>query len=150
MKSRASKVVSLTFPPQVVDGWPPFASECLPFVTLKSGYRLRTSPLFIKGLSRDDVISAEFDDDGHVSEWRHIRRSGHTTMWLMRLSLKNEIGRLLDLLKNAGCSLVDLGQYGCYAIDIPPKVPIYKIDQIVDLVNTDEVAVAFPSMRHEE
>ena len=56
--------IELHFILNVVDEWPPVAIEGVPCIQVEGGYRIETPPLFVKGLSVGDVISAEFNLDG--------------------------------------------------------------------------------------
>ena len=150
MNSVDSSTISLKFPLDVVDGWPPVAVESLPFRLSAEGYRAMVSPLFVKDLSVDDVISAQLGDENLVESWRHLVRSGRTTIWLLRLKLPNRIDLALAELRELGCNSVGLASVGCYSIDVPETVSVDKIDAILSTLDSDAVAVAFPSMRHPE
>jgi Domain of unknown function (DUF4265) len=141
--------VSLQFPLDVEDDWPPFGSESLPFETVLEGHKSLVPPLFVKDLSVDDIIAVlERDDEGMVRAWEHVNRSNHSTIWLMRIGETENIGPCLEKLRSMGCNTSTMDQVGCYSIDVPPSIAIADVDEILEQLEEDAVAVAFPSMRH--
>jgi uncharacterized protein DUF4265 len=145
-----NEVASLSFALDVEDDWPPFAVESLPFSTLDGGFCLQKPPLFVKDLSVGDVIGVDRNQEGLVTSWWHIVRSSRTTAWLLRLQETDEIASVLSNLRELGCNTVGLDSVGCYSIDIPESVDIETIDSILSQLDSDCVAVAFPSLRHPE
>jgi hypothetical protein len=141
---------SLQFPLDIEDDWPPFGSESLPFDINGKGFRLLTPPLFVKDLSVDDVILVERDQNRFVSSWHHQFRSDRTTIWLLRLRNNNFVDERLSILRKMGCNTVGLESVGCYAVDVPGSIDIGDIDDVLSELDPDEVAIAYPSMRHEE
>jgi len=148
--NQQEKIASLTFSLQAEDGWPPVASESLPFEETSDGYVTLSPPLFVKDLSVGDVIAAQVSPSGRVESWRHVRRSARTTIWLLRLRATDQIDITLSALRGIGCNTTRLDSCGSSAIDIPEDVPIWKVDEILARLDADNVAVAFPSMRHAE
>ncbi|MCE4554266.1 DUF4265 domain-containing protein [Roseateles cellulosilyticus] len=149
-KSKTVNVSNLQFQLDVEDDWPPVGIESLPFRIDVDGYKLLKPPLFVKGLSVGDVIRPTLDGGGTVSSWSHQTRSGRTTLWLLRLDEPNNLEQVLEKLLELGCNVVKLPQYGCYSIDVPAEVKIGDIDAVLDELNPEFVACAFPSMRHAE
>lgn len=143
-------IVSLGFPLQVEDGWPPVAKEVLPFSKCEDGYRLEAAPLFVKNLSVGDVISIDCAEGESVETWRHVEQSAHTTIWLLRLKHPNGIGEVLAKLRDMGCNSVTQDSLGSYAVDVPDTVSITRVDELLAQLDRDSVGVAFPSMRHSE
>ncbi|MFT7723423.1 MAG: DUF4265 domain-containing protein [Roseateles sp.] len=150
MNDAASGTVSLKFRLDVEDDWPPVALESLPFRKVVSGYETLAAPLFVKDLSVGDVIEAKIDGKSEVESWRHVSRSDHTTVWLLRLKQPNQIEEVLAKLRELGCNSVGLDAAGCYAIDVPPTVGIGEVDAVLARLDDAAVATAFPSMRHPE
>ena len=140
----------LLFVLDVKDGWPPVAVECLPCKPLADGFLIEEAPLFIKNLSAGDIISAKFDDERRVISWEHLKESGRSTIWLLRLAKTDSIMDVLEDLRALGCNTVRLPQFGCYSIDVPEECAIADVDACLAKLNHAEVAVAFPSFRHEE
>jgi hypothetical protein len=147
----ADPTASLSFPLDVDDDWPPVAVESLPFAVTSRGYRALVAPLFVRDLSVGDVIAAEFDGEGRVRSWHHLERSRHTTVWLLRTDSRTAtIPSVLEALRTIGCATVTLQRFGCHAIDVPPTLPIQRVDALLEGLDESAVAVAFPSMRHPE
>lgn len=151
MNSIVGANMNLNFPLNVEDGWPPVAAECLPFKVTPDGYVALSPPLFVKDLSVGDVINATLDaEDYRVTSWRHVTKSGHTTVWLLRIRRTNTIEAVLLELRDLGCNTVELKEAGVYSVDVPELVSIETVDIILAHIDADLVAVAFPSMRHPE
>jgi len=144
-------ILSLVFALPVEDGWPPVASECLPFHADRDRYELLDPPLFVKDLSVGDVIQAKVDAVSQcVFEWRHVTKSAHSTVWLLRTRPSDSIDRVLAELRELGCNTVRFEQGGVYAIDVPASLQMTVVDDVLERLDRASVAVAFPSMRHEE
>jgi hypothetical protein len=150
MKAKLNDVVSLKFGLDVEDGWPPVAVESLPFRVTETGYLALSSPLFVKDLSAEDVISASLSENNDVESWGHIGRSQRSTVWLLRLKTPNNINEVLALARAMTCNTAGVDSLGCYNIDVPAEVPITEIDAILADLDEDAVGVAFPSLRHPE
>lgn len=142
--------VSLQFPLDVNDDWPPIGSESLPFEKSEGGYKCLSAPLFVKDLSVGDVIEFEKDSEGFLSNWSHLSRSGRSTIWLLRLADNDQIEPCLQKLRSLGCNTTGVAEFGCYAIDVPESLAISHVDDVLEDLDPDSVAVAFPSMRHPE
>lgn len=142
-------LISLIFPLDVEDDWPPVASESIPFAVCVGGYRALAAPLFVKDLSVGDVITADLAEANLVKSWQHVVRSGRTTVWLLRLrGGNNRIDQTLAELRAMGCDTVDFGEMGCYSVDVPETLKIDQVDEVLALLDESSVGVAFPSMRH--
>lgn len=140
----------LCFALDVDDGWPPVAVEEVPHEKVSGGFRILTAPLFVRDLSVGDIILVERDEMGYVTSWSHVSRSGHTTIWLMCLQQTSATAGILDDLREIGCDTVSAAQLGIYAVDVPPAISMERVDALLDGLNEEQVAVAFPSFRHEE
>lgn len=142
--------VSLRFPLDVEDDWPPVAEESLPFRVSSDGYVALVPPLFVKELSVDDVIEVKLESGDHVQSWVHVRRSRRTTIWLLRMQSSDTIEVVLAKLRSLRCNTVALEDVGAYSVDIPESVAMGTVDSVLADLDNDAVAVAFPSMRHAE
>ncbi len=141
----------LDFPLTVEDGWPPVGLECLEVHRTALGYEVRSAPLFLRDVSVGDVLSFTFDSEGRVANFHHVARSKNTTVWLLRLDReKADLAPVLTELRSLGCDTVTLESLGCYAVSVPETTPIESVDSLLDRLDQDAVAVAFPAMRHEE
>ncbi|MEZ4259274.1 MAG: DUF4265 domain-containing protein [Polyangiaceae bacterium] len=151
MSSSRESIVSLTLPLEVEDGWPPVSAESLPFRRTTEGYVALVPPLFVKDLSVDDIIRfAPGDAGSDVASWWHVSRSRRSTLWLLKSSNSDTtVGRVLAELRALECNTVGLDQFGVYSVEIPETVLLEDVDKILEHLDADSVAVAFPSMRHE-
>ena len=142
--------ISLTFPLDPDDGWPPVGGECLPFWPVGDDFEATVPPLFVKDLSVGDVIRVSRDPvNKEVVAWSHVVRSDNTTIWLLRLA-PFDLDETLARLRETDCSTASLAQLGVHAVNVPAHVPIARVDAILSTLDEDQVAVAFPSMRHPE
>jgi hypothetical protein len=143
--------VSLEFPLEVEEEWPPVDVECLPFETTPEGYVALVPPLFVGDLSVGDVIEVELHPGTRrVESWKHVARSRRTTIWLLRTQSPNAIDVVLAELRALNCHTVCLDQAGAYSIDVPESLAIERVDSVLSQLDEASVAVAFPSMRHDE
>ncbi|MCB9878919.1 MAG: DUF4265 domain-containing protein [Planctomycetes bacterium] len=151
MKPREHGTVNLSFPLDVQDGWPPVAVECLPFKTEDAGVRLLVAPLFVRGLSVGDVLECTIESDTeHVTAWRHVTKSDHSTFWLLRAGDERVLLDGLERLRSIGCSTVGVAQLGVFAVDVPGEVSMDTVDSILDSLVERGFPVACPSSRHPE
>lgn len=148
MTIETTDVVSLQFPLEVVEDWPPVALESIPFERRTGGYLALAAPLFVKDLSVGDLIAPKLDNEVKVLTWTHVARSKNTTVWLLRLRKSDAISNALSSLRALGCNTVEFEAGGSYSIDVPGLVPIEAVDAILTNLDVNEVAIAFPSLRH--
>jgi len=132
------------------DGWPPFAVEGLWCEPEGNLYRLRTFPLFVKGVAYDDLLSVDTDVSGDVTRYEVMKPSGNSTMWLV-ISEQSLRKRVLAEPSDVGCGATEgpesFGELA--AVNIQPHVRLAEIDRIMDpLIQTGLVAVAYPALRH--
>jgi len=142
--------ISLQFPLQVVDDWPPVGSESLSFEKGTNGYTLMVPPMFISELSVGDVIDVSDDEFGFVSDWWHLAKSGRSVIWLLRISKGGFLDPILKNLRKIGCNTSGIESLGCYSIDVPENVSMDIVDAILSELDTSAAAVTFPSFRHPE
>ena len=140
--------VSLQFPLVVDDGWPPFGSESLPFEKVGDQYRCLSAPLFVKDLSVGDIIGCEIGSNGFLNNWWHCHRSKRSVIWLLRQSMNDTVQPVLQLLRLSGCNTAGLDDFGCYTVDVPENVEITEIDKVLEALDQNTIAIAFPSLRH--
>lgn len=146
----ASTTIELPIILNIEDDWPPVAIEYLPCTPVAEGYLVEMPPLFVKGLSVNDVISVSHDSDGNVESWVHVRKSNRTTIWLLRIAKSDDIGPILKELRLLNCNTVQLQQFGCYSVDVPEDCAIQDVDACLARLDQSSVAVAYPSFRHKD
>lgn len=150
MNAAHESVVYLSFPLEVEDDWPPVAVEALPFKATPAGLVALVPPIFVGGLSVGDVIKVELEPDtDRVMTWAHVASSGNTTVWLLRTGPSDTIEPVLDRLRTLGCNTVGLEGVGAFSVDVPESIEMSAVDSILEGLDSDSVAVAFPSLRHE-
>ncbi|HTF94531.1 MAG TPA: DUF4265 domain-containing protein [Cellvibrio sp.] len=145
-----TELIELLFILDVEDNWPPVSVEGLHCKNVGGSYQIKTAPLFVKNISVNDVISVTFDRSGKVSSWQHVEKSKRSIVWLLRTKNTQCIDDVLRGLRALSCNTVQLPQYGSYSIDIPEDLAIHKVDECLERLNVDCVAIAYSSFRHEE
>lgn len=142
--------IELHFRLEVEDDWPPVAQEGVPCLQVAGLYQVCTAPLFVPNLSVGDLIAVALAENAEVVSWRHVERSGHTTIWLLRKGPGANLEGVLVRLRGAGCATVELPDYGCYSVDVPGEVSISLVDEVISELDATTVAVAYPSFRHDD
>lgn len=143
----------LHFPLDVVDDWPPVRLESVPvrWSTSFAGYEVRESPLFVRDISIGDILAVSLDGDDRVADFRHAFRSKNSTIWMLDLDRRRASTALvLKDLRKLGCHTVTAPSLGCYVVSVPATVPMERVDPILDAIDSDAIAVVFPSFRHPE
>lgn len=107
------------------------------------------APLFVRDLSVNDVIAVELAEDV-VHSWSHLHRSGHTTIWVLRVGAAKQVDEVLSRLRELGCRTVQSEALGCSSVDVPGDVEMGVVDAQLGALDPDELAVAYPSFRHKE
>jgi hypothetical protein len=139
----------LLFALDVDDGWPPVASEGVWCQRDGNLYSLKSAPLFIRGLAVGDVFRARPDSvNGQVFEFELVKPSSHSLVRVLNndsLDFSKPEKRLLQL----GCSLTSFAKFSMFAIDVPAEVGRDEINVLVDSLEQEGFALAFPVWRHE-
>eukprot|EP01037_Dinobryon_pediforme_P006398 gene6398-6464_t len=115
-------------------------------------HRLRTFPLFVKGVAYDDLLSVDTDVTGDVTRYQVMKPSGNSTMWLI-ISEQSLRERVLTELNDLGCGITEGPEAfeTLAAVNIQPHVRLSEIDSVLDpLIEKGVVAVAYPALRHSD
>lgn len=132
------------------DGWPPVGSESIAAEVHTNGnFSILNPPLFVKDLSVRDLISVEFDDQGAVSGWQHVQRSGNSTVWVLQGAAPSldELARYFLELK---CNVERFSEIGLFSVDVPARVSEPALDRVIDKCRANGGHVAVPSFRFDE
>lgn len=140
----------LNFALDIVDDWPPVSSECISCKKVALGYKVTVAPIFIKNLSVNDIIAAEPDHvNGMIFEWSHIVKSARSTVWVMELG-NSSAKECITELQELGCNIVKFVQYRTHSIDVPDSLSCADLDSVLKKYESEGIAIAYPSWRHEE
>ncbi len=143
-------MAKITFPLTPEDGWPPVGAEHLHCEPVPGGVVIDSIPLFVSDLSAGDVIETlETDEEGRVWKWKHVHSAPRSTVWVMNLAgvpLEPAFQRLRGL----GCRIEGLQAFNLSAVDVPIDVAAGILDGCFSEFTEDQVALAFPSWRHDE
>jgi hypothetical protein len=142
-------MIELDFILQIEDGWPPVAKEYLVCTKCDLGFRIDAPPFFVKDLSVGDVIAVQENEEHEVIAWTHLKKSQHTTVWIMA-SRNESVEDVIDCLKKLNCNIERFTQYDYFSIDVPSECPVIRLDECLDLLDKCKTSVAFPSFRHVE
>jgi len=115
-------------------------------------YRLRSFPLFVKGIAYDDLLSVDTDVAGDVTSFEVIKSSQNSTMWLI-ISEQNLREHVLAELNDLGCGFTEGPEAlrTLASVNIQPHVRLADIDGVLGpLIDMGVVAVAYPALRHSE
>lgn len=126
----------------------PVSAECLWCAQEGRYYRVKNVPLFIDGISFDDVISVtEVSKDLFQIE-NIVQRSENSTIWIY---LKDEVGGedIMEQLLCMGCGREGGAIQNFFAINVPAAVNIDDVYTIVDKGERQgHILVDYPSVRH--
>lgn len=144
-----SAIEKVPFALDIEDGWPPVGSEHVWCERVGDKYTLRNVPFFIPGLAIGDVFRAERDPvNDCIFEFEIVQPSGHSVVWVMsndELDFSQPRQRLTEL----GCGSESLPQFSIFSIDVPAEVGRAEINALVDSLEEDGFALAFPVWRHD-
>ncbi|HEX8615150.1 MAG TPA: DUF4265 domain-containing protein [Telluria sp.] len=138
----------VAFALNVVDGWPPVATEHVWCEKTDGIFRLKNSPFFIKGLACGDWFSAEPDAvNGCVFAFTLLESSGHSLVWI-----SDHAGPDLDQYQHElfalGLGIEYLPQFKHYAIDVPASAERRAVNALMDRLEKLGFAMAFPVWHH--
>lgn len=131
------------------DGWPPVATESVWCSRSGDVYELLNAPFFIDGLAFGDKFTARPDEiNGCIFEFAVVQESGHSLAWVMNND-GLDFTEWKQLLLEQGCSVEGFAAFGLHSIDVPASVDSANINALVDRIEADGFAMAFPVWRHE-
>lgn len=141
-------MIKIGFELGIEDGWPPFEIEHIWTIKTGNNFLIKNTPFFVRNLSYDDEITAQIDENRFVTEWKTIRKSGYSTVWLAVVD-GSDISTLIGQLSDAECQIEAGALEGYFAVGIPPNVQMEVFDRIVsDVVANGCLQLAFASLQH--
>lgn len=139
----------VAFALDIEDGWPPVTREHVWCERTGSTYTMKNVPFFIAGLALGDVFRAERDPvNDCIFEFEVVWPSGHSVVWVMNndgLDFSRPKKRLAEI----GCESESFPQFSLFSVDVPADVGRAEINALVDSLEADGFALAFPVWRHE-
>ncbi len=139
----------IIFALDIKDGWPPVSSEGVWCEKVGNNFRLNSIPFFIKGLAFGDEFVATPDDvNNHIFEYKVIKESGHSVVWLMNIE-NIDLSEYIAEIENFCCNAEVLKQFKIYSIDIPPNINLDKFDEVSKKTENKGVVIAYPTCRHD-
>ena len=134
----------------IEEEWPPVSSESVWCERIGENYKVLNAPFFIPDLAYGDVFSAVPDNvNQHVFEFEVIEQSGHSLIWLINTG-QIEISKELESISELGCKYEGFPSFNLIAVDVPPNVNADALDLIIESLELQEIAVAYPVWRHAE
>lgn len=126
------------------DGWPPFPAEWLWLEEKDHTYIVKNAPFFISGLAVGDEIEiSELDSSGEVMSWKLVSPSDRSVIWIADIG-GARLNEILSSFRSLGCNTELLRAFSHAAIDIPPDVSKGAVDAILDPIEGEKYAIAFP------
>jgi hypothetical protein len=108
---------------------------------------VKNAPLFVPGLAAGDEIElCDRSPDGQVSNWELVRPSKRSVIWIADLG-GSQLEKILTEFREIGCNTAMLSQFSHGAIDVPPEVTQNQVDAILDNLEEQDYAIAFPCDR---
>jgi hypothetical protein len=133
----------------IEDGWPQVATEHVWCEREGDTYTLKNVPFFIPGLALGDVFRAERDPGNDcIFEFEVLQPSGHSVVWVMNnddLDFSQARKQLAEL----GCESESFPQFSMFSVDVPAGVGCAEINAMVDSLEKNGFALAFPVWRHD-
>ncbi len=143
-----TQLIKLIFDLEVKDDWPPVAAESLWLEPARSGYRVKSFPFFLRGISYDDVVKVVRLDEVHGRITSIQERSGNSTVWVYFREGVNEAD-ILGGFENSKIGYSGGTIPGYYAVNVPSDVPLACFNEIVaGSEEAGEVKVVYGSLRH--
>jgi hypothetical protein len=106
---------------------------------IEHAFRLMNSPFYARGVSFLDIVRAEEAHDGTGLEYAGtIRRSGHSTIWLLVPLGSSKFAEHWDLLHSKDCTYesttmdTQLGMRTLYSVDVPTTANFDEIRSILE------------------
>ncbi len=126
------------------DGWPPFPTEWLWLEENSDTHIVKNAPLFISGLAVGDELEiSERDPSGEVISWKLVSPSDRSLVWIADHG-GGRLNEILSSFRSLGCNTELLRAFSLAAIDIPPDVSKADVDAILDPIEGEKYAIAFP------
>lgn len=114
------------------DGYPPVATESLWAKKVPGGgYQLDNVPFYAKGVSWNDIVEAEPDEDGALNYKKVIRQAGHSTIRVIVFDAA-EVSPLRKELEKLGCDSEQDYVPQLMSVDIPPAEGIRNIWSLLE------------------
>lgn len=120
------------------DGYPPVTTESLWAKEVPEiGYQLDNVPFYAKGVSWNDIVEAEPDEDGSLNFKRVVRQAGHSTIRVMVFD-EAEVSPLRKELEKLGCDSEQDYVHQLISVDIPPTVDIRNVWNLLEQCLSDD------------
>lgn len=141
--SNATKSIPFVLVPK--DGWPPANVEHLWMEQVGDGcYKLRSFPLFVKGVAYEDVLKLTLNESGSATSWETFAPSRNSLLWIFEREPADVMERLADL----GCGFESGAYTGLYSVNVPPGVTGAMLDGVLqEIEEAGKISVAYPVVR---
>lgn len=137
----------LMFPLSIEEDWPPVNLESLPVKPIDGFFEISVPPFFLKNLSCGDIITVDMSSDKTVRNWEYVKKSKRSTIWLLNINNYEYLDIHLSNFKKQKCNIEEFEQIGLFSIDVPQEANKQDINIILDHLEEERVAIAYPSYR---
>ena len=125
------------------------STESLWFLKERENYRLINIPFFIEGISMEDLISFKKKTDEICEIESIVKNSGNSTIWVT-LNDDSKGKEILEKMHNLGCGYEGGVIDNYYTVNVPEKVSIDDIDEILIEAEENEILMCYDSsIRHQ-
>jgi len=125
----------------VEDEWPPYEVEHIWTEQVGGLFRIKNYPFFLKGVSYDDLISAQVGPDDYVDQWVLVAPSTNSLVWIIDEN-ETDIGERLIA---AGCDVERDDHYGLISANVPAGTDRQRLDGILkEYEASGQISVAVP------
>ena len=132
---------------QDADGWPPYVAEWLWLDEMSDTYIVKSTPFFISDLAIGDEIElSEINSKEEVTKWKTVSPSRRSVIWIADIG-GAKLEDILAEFRRLGCNTSLLSQLMHASIDIPPEIRRVDVDAILDPLDDEKYAIAFPCDR---
>lgn len=147
MSNERKTQITIELTPEQSEGLP-VSTESLWFLKEGDFYRLINIPFFIDNLSIEDLVSISKKDSGNYEIEKIIEKSGNSTIWVT-LNDEGKGINILNQLHSLGCGYEGGVLNNYYTINIPEKISINDVDNIIGNAEKVEILAAYDSsIRH--
>ncbi|WP_444994270.1 DUF4265 domain-containing protein [Aliikangiella sp. IMCC44359] len=147
MSNERKTQITIELTPEQSEGLP-VSTESLWFLKEGDFYRLINIPFFIDNLSIEDLVSISKKNSGNYEIEKIIEKSGNSTIWVT-LNDEEKGLNILNQLHSLGCGFEGGVLNNYYTINIPEKISINDVDNIIGNAEKVEILAAYDSsIRH--
>ncbi|MCJ8270674.1 MAG: DUF4265 domain-containing protein [Psychrosphaera sp.] len=131
---------------EIGDG--PIDTEAMWCLIVDKGFQIKNIPMFIEGISYDDVVETTLIERNRHRIINTCQRSDNSTIWVVVYDDKYE-SEILKSFREVGCSVEGGNPEGYFGVNVPYAVDIEKVYDLISNYSKKKIILAdYPSIRH--